>query len=155
MATIENNNTYNVGDKVWWFDAYGTMRNGNIYEIRPEEGHNKVPVALIYENGKPGLQTGAMLEDCWPSEQACIEAEQMRAEAQKAEYKESIKDVNDLVKFMFEHDVVSEYKDYDALAAAKERANELLGLDIDNAAEDDFTQAVGSIPQEQSTNIEQ
>lgn len=62
--------------------------------------------------------------------QKCQNAEERRAAAQKTEYIESIKDVNDLVQFLFDHDVSGEDHDYEAEAAARERAKDLLGLVI-------------------------
>lgn len=123
MIEIKNPNKYKVNDKVWWFDAYDTLRNGVIYEIRDTH-------ALIYEDGKKGLKTGAKLSDCWPTKDECLAAENHRSALQRVAYKESIKNVSDLVKFLFKHDVHSEFRDYDAAAAAKERAKELLNLDI-------------------------
>ena len=50
--------------------------------------------------------------------------------AQTEAYRTSIKDVRDLVKFLFTHDVHSEFRDYEAEVAARKRAKELLDLDI-------------------------
>lgn len=124
MVKIENKNSFKIGDKVWWFDSWGTLRWGIIYKIQDN-------MAAIYENGRKGANTGSRLDNCWPSKDGCLEAERQRAELQVAEYKESIRDVKDLVKFLFEHDVNGEDRDYDARRAAKERAKELLGFDIE------------------------
>lgn len=124
MIKIKNPNEYKVTDTVWWFDAYGTLRKGVIYEI----GDTHV---LIYENGKKGVKTGAKLSDCWPTKDACLAAENQRSALQRTAYKESIRTVSDLVAFLFKHDVHSEFRDYDAAAAAKERAKELLNLAIE------------------------
>lgn len=124
MVKIENKNKYEIGDKVWWFDSWGNLRWGVIYNF--VKGH-----AAIYENGRQGSHTGAMVEDCWPSKDECLRAEAQRSELQVAEYKESIISVEDLVKFLFEQDVNGEDYDYDARRAAAERAKELLGLDIE------------------------
>lgn len=47
-------------------------------------------------------------------------------------YKKSIKDVNDLVKFMYNNRVAvsEEYTDWEARTAVKERAKELLNIDL-------------------------
>ena len=124
MVKIENSNKYKIGDKVWWFDPWGTLRWGIIYDIVSDH-------AAIYENGRKGSHCGAALEKCWPSEDECRKAEAQRSELQTAEYRESITSVEDLVKFLFEHDVNGEDHDYDARRAAEERAKELLGLDIE------------------------
>ena len=31
MVKIENKNSFKIGDKVWWFDSWGTLRWGIIY----------------------------------------------------------------------------------------------------------------------------
>lgn len=54
-----------------------------------------------------------------------LAAEEKRSKLQKAEYKAQIKTIHDLVKFLYENNVNSEYRDYEAAAAAKECAVEL------------------------------
>lgn len=122
MIEVRNKKQFKAGDKVWWFDAWGNLRWGIIYGIK--DGH-----ARIQEEGK-GAKTGAKLDSCWESKEACLRAEARRAKLQTKEYEESITDVKSLVRFLFEYDVRSEYKDYDAEAAAKKRAKELLGIEI-------------------------
>lgn len=73
---IENNNKYDVGDAVWWFDSWGNLRCGIIYRIQDD-------VAGIHEEGKTAIQTGAKLSKCWPSKDACVEAEVRRVKAQR------------------------------------------------------------------------
>lgn len=90
MIKIKNPNEYKVNDTVWWFDAYGTLRKGVIYEIGDTH-------ALIYEDGKKGVKTGAKLSDCWPTKDACLAAENQRSALQRTAYKESIRTVSDLV----------------------------------------------------------
>lgn len=121
---MKNSNRYKIGDKVWWFDPWGTLRWGIIYDM---DDH----IAAIHENGRKGSCTGSRLDNCWPSEDECRKAEAQRSELQTAEYRESITSVEDLVKFLFEHDVNGEDPNYDAQRAAKERAKELLNLDIE------------------------
>lgn len=132
MVKIENTNKFQVGDKVWWFDAWGNMRWGIIYNIVDgKRGDTLIgKMACIHEEGKTGIHTGACLSDCWPSEEACLEAEERRVKEQIREYKESITNVKDLVRFLFEHQVTGEDMNYDAKAAASQRAKELLGLEI-------------------------
>lgn len=125
MVKVENNNRYNVGDKVWWFDAWDTLRWGMIYEFKGD-------MAGIHEEGKAGIQTGAHLADCWPTKEECLDAANRRAELQKDEYRKEIKDVGGLVKFLFGHDTTSEFRDYEAVAVAKEKAAELLGLELED-----------------------
>lgn len=128
MVEIQNNNEYKVGDKVWWFDSNGNMKWGIIYDINTD--NNNEPFACIHESGIFSRVIGAKLFKCWPSQKACKEAERRRSAAQKAEYKESIKNLEDLAKFMFKHQVTGIGRDLDAEAAAKERMEEL-GIQID------------------------
>lgn len=114
---------FKIGDRVWWYDPYGTLRWGIIYDIK--DGH-----AAIHEEGKTGSQTGAPLDRCHATKDDCIRAETDRITAQTEAYQTSIKDVRDLVKFLFTHDVHSEFRDYEAEVAARKRAKELLDLDV-------------------------
>lgn len=119
----ENYNEFKIGDKVWWYDSWGIIQNGKISEFKGEYAGIKMGV-------HGGISTGAKLSECWPTKEACQNAEERRATAQKTEYIESIKDVNDLVQFLFDHDVSGEDHNYEAEAAARERAKDLLGLVI-------------------------
>lgn len=117
----ENANKFEIGDEVWWFDAWGNLRNGKIHARIDKER------VLVKTIGTEGVK----LCHCWPNKDACLNAERRREKAQKAEYIESVKDVNDLVIFLFEHNVVGEDHDYDAEYAARKIAKELLGIDFD------------------------
>lgn len=123
MIKIVNKNEFKVGDKVWYFDAWGNLQNGVIYEIVDDHAKTK-------EGLHGGVLAGAKLDKCWPSKEDCLYAENCRAVVQKAEYKESIKSVEDLVRFLYQNDVNSEYRDEEARKAAKERAEEL-GIRLD------------------------
>lgn len=125
MVEIKNENCseFKIGDKVWWYDSWGTLQNGKISEFKGE-------YVAIKTGVHGGISTGAKLSECWPTKEACQNANKRRAAAQKAEYIESIKDVNDLVQFLFDHDVSGEDHDCEAEEAARERAKDLLELVI-------------------------
>lgn len=125
MVKIENNNKYKVGDTVHWKNEWGTFSWGVIYEI-------KNGWALVYEKGHEGLKSGARLKDCWPDYDTCVAMNKKKTQEEIKEYKELIKTVEDLVLFLFDHDTSgSEYCDWEAKTAAKERAKELLGLEVE------------------------
>lgn len=136
MVEIKNNNKYEIGDWVWWFDPWDNLKKGIIYGIievtygEDTDNPTQVKHAKIYEDGHIGSSTGARLSICWPSKEACIEAEKERSKAQVEEYKAGIEDVKDLVKFLFDYDVRSEYRDLDAVKAATEKAVEF-GINLD------------------------
>lgn len=127
MAQVRNENRFNVNDKVWWFDAWGTLRWGVVFAVVEDKGRT---FYQIHEENKKGIQTGAEAGKCWPSKGACLEAAQKESGLQVTEYKESIKDVNDLLVFLFRKDTTSEFRDVEAVQAAQERAMELLGLEL-------------------------
>lgn len=125
MVRVDNKKQYKIGDEVWWIDRDGNTRHGKIYEIRQDDYvADGVPIALIKTDK---IETGARLFECWPSHRDLLDAEARRAGLQRNEYKGSIETVEDLVRFMFEHDM----EDEDARAAASERAKGLLGIDMD------------------------
>ena len=133
MVKIENNNTFNVGDEVWWFDQYGNLQNGKIYDFyngSMKTGEENDSYAFIIKNSN-GIKIGVQLSKCWPSQGECIKAEALRSEEQKEEYKATINDVNDLVKFLWNNRDNSESRDCDAENAAIERAEELLGIKLE------------------------
>ena len=128
MVEIKNEKRMNVGDNVWWIDNYGNLQNGKIYEVREDKG---VVWALIEQGRNGGMKTGAKMYKCWQSKDECLEAEAKRSKGQKEAYKESIKDVNDLVKFLYANMDRTEYRDCEAEVAARERAKELLDIDVE------------------------
>lgn len=130
---MTNNNTYKVGDKVWWFDSWDNMRWGTIYEIRTEKQGALSPVkmALIYENGRKGSNTGARLEECWPTREQCLVAKKNKEQKHYKECLDYIKTVEDLVRFMYNTDLTSEFRDCVAAKAVTEKAKELLGIDLE------------------------
>ena len=156
MVQVKNLNQYKIGDQVWWFDQYDNLRNGEIFGIKTDT--KKGDYAEIRE--EIGT-SGAMLSKCWPTREDCLAAEETRSKQQAIEYAESIKDVNDLVQFLFDHETTGEFREFDAIEAARKRAKDLLGYEIDDGlirfdeeptiverqtAEDDFAQAVANMP---------
>lgn len=116
---------FKIGDMVWWFDAWDTLRWGVIYEL-------KTGYALIHEEGRKGVETGAKLSRCHQSKQECLDASKRRIDATKQAYMDEIKDVKDLVRFLFDHDTHSEFRDYEAIEVAKIKAKELLDMDLED-----------------------
>lgn len=115
-----------IGDKVWYFDSWDNLRHGEIYDISKA-------YALTKEGKFGGARAGAKLEDCYPTKEACLKAKEERVAKQKAEYKASIKSIEDLVCFLYHHDVQSEFRDRAADEAAVECAAEF-GIDLGDGA---------------------
>lgn len=149
MVEIRNPNPPAVGDKVFWFDAYDNLSSGKIHEIQKAEDGDDV--AVIRAGRAGGIQTGAKLWKCWQTKEQCLDAEQERIDRQIEEYKESITNTKDLVKFLMTHDVVSDVRDYEAEKAAIQRVEELLGITQNElTGQDDFSKAVNDIPTQTS-----
>lgn len=126
MVKIENNNRFKIGDTVWWVDPWGNLMWGVIYAI--DEGN---VAALIYKEGRVGACSGAKLCDCWPDKETCLAMEKKKSDLQVEEYKAGISNVEDLVRFLYTNDLNSENPDYEARRAAKERAEELMGIRLE------------------------
>ena len=133
---VENSNigAYKIGSRVWWFDAWDNLRWGDIYEIRSEKwgALDSVKIALIHENGKKGSNTGARLEECWPTKEQCLVAKKTEEQKHYRECLNYIKTVEDLVRFMYSTDLTSEFRDCMAEKAVKEKAKELLGISLED-----------------------
>lgn len=125
MAKIKNDNEYKIGDNVWWFDAWGNLRNGVIYNFVESQSGRAAAIHELMENGKTGASSGALAKNCWPSKEICLAKEKERSQAQVMEYKASIQSVHDLVKFMYVTTISGEDPDYDARRAVEERSAEL------------------------------
>ncbi len=76
------------------------------------------------------------LDNLYPTKDACLEAQKKQIELQTEEYKGSIKNVTDLVQFIYDHYVRSQNRDTDAQDPAHDvviqRAGELLHIDLEN-----------------------
>lgn len=113
---------FKTGDKVYWFDVWDNLQWGTI-------AYEKDKAFAINGEGKKGISTGAKKDTCWPTKEDCLKAEVLRAEEQKKVYEESIGSIEDLVKFLFEHDIHGEFPDYEAKAVAEKKAREF-GIEL-------------------------
>lgn len=123
------------GDKVWWFDNWSNLQEGKVKDIITENVRGEdVTYATISQGGYGGVSTGAKLEDCYLTKEECLKAENKRFAAQVAEYKAQIKRPEDLIQFMYDNDLNSEYQDFEARRAVAERAKELMQIDLEATA---------------------
>lgn len=124
---------FNVGDHVWFEQTWAGPTSGTIVEIVNAENkrtHENETWAKIHTDD--GASTGARIGRMWSTKEECLAALKAEEKALVNKYKESIKDVKDLVKFMYDNNVATaeEYTDWEARRAARERAAELLGIDL-------------------------
>lgn len=88
--------------------------------------------------------------EIWKSAADAYAARDKKHQEKLAAYKNKIKDMKTLILFPLDHCLNGEeYTNYDARTAYKERAKELLGLDLDKENEEEMENAVFS----QSENI--
>lgn len=104
---------------------YGTWRNRSFCTI-PE----KYPYADI--EWDDGGNSGCLLKDLYASREELQKELKKEEEKKIAEIKAKIKDVGDLVEFMYDHCVAcaAEYTDWTARKAVKEIAKEMIGLEL-------------------------
>lgn len=126
---------FKVGDHVWFDQCWVGLTSGTITSIEEIENRNtgtKTVFARIHADD--GGDSGAKIDRLWKTKEEGIEAMRAETEAMVKRYKDSIKDVKDLVQFMYDETVSSaeEYTNWEARWAVRERAKELLGIDLGN-----------------------
>ena len=133
---MANNTTkFKAGDHVWFEQTWAGPTSGTIIEIvHTENRRSHEPEVWARIHADDGGDTGAKIDRIWATKEECLAALKAASDALVAKYKESIKDVKDLVKFMYDNTVATaeEYTDWEARRAARERAFELLGVKLDN-----------------------
>lgn len=121
-----------IGDHIWFNQNWVGPSTGTITAFRRSEYTKEMDYAEIQLND--GGTTGALLTDIYTSKKELLEANKKASAAQIAEYKNQMSDIKRLVRFMFNNAVspdAGEYTDWDARQAVKERAKELLGINLD------------------------
>jgi hypothetical protein len=121
-----------IGDHIWFNQPWAGPSAGTITAFRRSGYTKEMDYAEIQLN--EGGMTGALLTDIYTSRKELLEANKKASAAQIAEYKNQMQDIEGLVRFMFDNAVspdAGEYTDWDARQAVKERAKELLGIDLD------------------------
>lgn len=139
---------FGIGDKVWWFDSWDVLRNGNIYGIKGVS-NSRVPGeiephALIYENGNPGTSMGTALSNCYATKKECIDARTAQLEAECDKIREL--DIKGLVTYLYDNmdRTVNNFDD-----TIRDRVQNLFGFDPETGEviqdADGFTQAVNAL----------
>lgn len=127
--------SFGIGDHIWFNQNWVGPSAGTITAFKTTEATpNKAsePYAEIHLDD--GGTTGALLTDIYASQEALLDANKKATAARIAGYKAKMSDVEGLIRFMFDNNISSgacEYTDWDARQAVKERAKELLDIDLD------------------------
>ena len=124
-----------IGDHIWFNQNWVGPSAGIITAFKraePTTSHG-MPVDYAEIHLDNGGTTGALLTNIYASREELLEANRKASAKQIAEYKNQMQDIEGLVRFMFDNTVslAEEYTDWDARDAVKERAKELLGIDLD------------------------
>ena len=124
----QNNKNFAIGDHIWFNQNWVGPSAGTITAFKA----TKATYAEIHLDD--GSTTGALLADIYVSQEALLEANKKATAARITGYKSEMTDIEGLVRFMFNNNISSgacEYTDWDARQAVKERAKELLDIDLD------------------------
>ena len=117
-------NNPKIGQKVWFLEPWGQcIHSAKITALGETEVSVRYPKKYPYADIEwdDGGNSGCLLKELKKEEEKKI-----------AEIKAKIKDVGDLVEFMYDHCVAcaAEYTDWTARKAVKEIAKEMIGLEL-------------------------
>lgn len=124
-----------IGQKVWFFEPWGQcIHSAKITALDETEAsvrdQERYPYADIkWDDGGDSIR---LLRDLYSSREELQKELKKTEEKRIRKIKYEIRDVNDLVTFMYNHCVASaeEYTDWIARRAVKEIAKEMLGLEL-------------------------
>lgn len=118
-----------IGTEVW-YESWDSLHSGKITEFDDE----KHPDRVMVEGTRSDHGTQWVKKDgCYASKEDLIDAIQEESDRRVNEFLAQIKNVNDLVQFMYDNTVsmTDEYTDWDARKAARMAADNLLGIDLE------------------------
>lgn len=126
---------FKVGDHVWgiqrgWWEG---IINGEIKKFETITDYKGKSAKFVYIRNNYAMLSGYVKEDdIYKSKSDAEKAYKEEIQNRIKEYKSRINTVEDLVKFMFNENVIcaEEYTDYEARQAAIEKAKELLGIEL-------------------------
>lgn len=121
-----------VGDDVWFENKWvnGPV-NGTVIELKETELPNSKTAPYAEINWKNGGTSGVLLENLFATKEELTAFIRARNTKKIQEIKNSLTDVNALVTYMFNTPLCAEeYTDYVAREAVKQRAKELLNLEL-------------------------
>ena len=127
---------FEIGQKVWFLEHWSKMpKCATIVSFGTIEPDKVYPFERKYAtlHWVDGGTNSMFVEDLYQSREELLQVEHEKSRKNIDKMKEEIKNVTDLIRFMFENTISSEseeYIDYDARTVAIERAKELLNIDL-------------------------
>lgn len=130
--------------KIVHYKAYDSFYRGM---IMPSEKTTEGWVKLAGLDGFYGSQHMEK-ENCYPTREALAQAEQEKLDTRKADILSNIRDIKDLVQYMYDNPVCpgEEYTDWAGRAAVREAAKNMLGIDLEHPQEQAATKDELSVP---------
>ena len=128
---------FEIGQKVWFSEPWSKMpKNATIVSfetIEPDKVYKfeRKVAKLHWDEG--GINS-MLVDNLYSTKEEVLCAEKEKSRKRIEKFKEEIKDVKDLIQFMFDNVVstgAEEYVDWDARTAVIERSKELLNIDFE------------------------
>lgn len=116
---------FKIGEMVW-FESLGNAIPGVVLELPCKD------LGMFVKLRSPSLGICyKSIEDCYKTEAELRQAMQIKKKERVQNYCESIKTVEDLVRFCYDNAMLAEeYTNWEARKAARIRAKELLGIEL-------------------------
>lgn len=130
-------NMFKIGDKAYFEESWTeNIIGGEVVEVGMTDATEKRPseqFVRIKIEGSRYEKRDQLSSKCYPSREAALAAQISENGAIRNKYRNSIQIVEDLVKFMYNNNVCGseEYTNWNARQVAREKAAELLGLNLD------------------------
>lgn len=130
-------NTFKIGDKAYFEESWTeNIIGGKVIEVGMTDETEKHPseqfVKIQIEGSRHDKRT-QLSSKCYPTREAALAAQQNENKTICNKYRSEIQTVKDLVTFMYNNNVhngACEYTDWNARQVAREKAAELLGIDL-------------------------
>lgn len=129
-------NTFKVGDSAYFEECWSErIIGGKVIEVgmtKATEKHPSEQFVKIQIEGSRYDRRDQLSSKCYPSREAALAAQKAENERICDEYRAQIHTVKDLVRFMYDENVCccEEYTDWNARKVAREKAKELLNLEL-------------------------
>lgn len=124
---------FKIGQKVWFLEYWSQMpKCATIVSFETIKPDKERTVAKLHWDD--GGTNSMLVEDLYSTKEELLCAEKEKSRKRIEKFKEEIKDVKDLIQFMFDNVVstgAEEYADWDARTAVIERSKELLNIDLE------------------------
>lgn len=116
---------YNINDEVWFIDCWDNIDKGKILTTGKTFGD-----VIVYTIQSYLGEVNIIEDDIFLTEKDAKAEKEKRFEIAKEDYKKRINTLEDLLRFMLTN-MYCEERDYEAIAASKEKIKEITGLEME------------------------